>query len=148
MSTGSLSSSSCMSLDAHVEFGLLTRSDSIPPPSPMFQRFRLLSFTVEKMSYILSVDAIRRIFRALPMKELRRLVDISDTLRCRSQEIIDERKEALRKGDQAMLAQVGEGKDIMSICCEYSWSLYQVQHSQPQRSKGQHGCHWCREIER
>ena len=43
---------------------------------------------------------------------------ISDIMQRRSQEIISERKEALLQGDQAMLAQVGEGKDLMSICCK------------------------------
>ena len=73
---------------------------------------------MEKISYILSVNAIRQIFRLLPFRELRRLMRISDIMRRRSQEIISERKEALLQGDQAMLAQVGEGKDLMSICCK------------------------------
>ncbi len=73
---------------------------------------------VDTMSYVISVDTIRRIFRMLPFKNLRRLMNISDTLQRRSQEIIEERKAALRKGDEALLAQVGEGKDLMSICCE------------------------------
>ncbi|TFK81801.1 cytochrome P450 [Polyporus arcularius HHB13444] len=83
---------------------------------PTLNLVQLLPIAVDTMSYVISVDTIRRIFRMLPFKNLRRLMNISDTLQRRSQEIIDERKEALRKGDEALLAQVGEGKDLMSIC--------------------------------
>ncbi|RDX47322.1 cytochrome P450 [Lentinus brumalis] len=82
-----------------------------------FPTLSLVQFLpVDTMSYVISVDTIRRIFRMLPFKNLRRLMNISDTLQRRSQEIIEERKAALRKGDEALLAQVGEGKDLMSIC--------------------------------
>ena len=81
-------------------------------------RVRLLAFTIEHLSYVFSNETIRRILRLVPHKELQRLLDISDTMFRRSQEIIHERKAALRKGDAAMMAQVGEGKDIMSICRE------------------------------
>ena len=112
-STESLSSSSCMSPPPPLQVYELTSAYS-----PTSNRVRPLILMVEKMSYFLSVDAIRRIFRLLPFRELRRLMRISDIMRRRSQEIISERKEALLQGDQAMLAQVGEGKDLMSICCE------------------------------
>ncbi|RPD55331.1 cytochrome P450 [Lentinus tigrinus ALCF2SS1-7] len=90
--------------------------DSLKLFFPTLNNVQLFPFVVEKMSYVLSVDAMRRLFRILPFKELKRLMHISDTLQRRSQEIIDERKEALQKGDEALLAQVGEGKDLMSIC--------------------------------
>ena len=76
---------------------------------------------MERLSYVLSVETIRRLFRMLPFENLRRLMHISDTLQRRSQEIIDERKEALQKGDEALLAQVGEGRDLMSICREFTY---------------------------
>ena len=47
-------------------------------------------------------------------------MDISATMRRRSQEIIEEKKAALRMGDDVMLQEVGEGKDLMSICREYT----------------------------
>ena len=34
----------------------------------------------------------------------------------RSQKIIDEKKAALAKGDAGLAHEIGEGKDIMSIC--------------------------------
>ena len=104
--------------------------------SPTFTRVQLLAFAVEKISYILSVDAIRRIFRLLPFRELRRLMRISDIMRRRSQEIISERKEALLQGDQAMLAQVGEGKDLMSICCKCSTRSFRYIAHLPIHSEG------------
>ena len=82
----------------------------------MSTRVRLLGFTIETLSYVFSNETIRRILRLMPHKELQRLLDISDTMFQRAQEIIDQRKNALRMGDEAIKAEVGEGKDIMSIC--------------------------------
>ena len=79
-------------------------------------RVRLLSFAIENLSYLFSNETIRRILPLVPHKELQRLLDISDTMSQRAQEIIDQRKTALRMGDEAIKAEVGEGKDIMSIC--------------------------------
>ncbi|KAI0713830.1 cytochrome P450 [Earliella scabrosa] len=83
---------------------------------PGVTRVRLLSFAIENLSYVFSNETIRRILRLVPHKELQRLLDISDTMSQRAQEIIDQRKTALRMGDEAIKAEVGEGKDIMSIC--------------------------------
>ena len=41
---------------------------------------------------------------------------ISDIMTQRSQKIIDEKKAALAKGDAGLAHEIGEGKDIMSIC--------------------------------
>ena len=60
---------------------------------------------------------MRALFRALPYKRLSEVMRISDTITRRSQEIIDEKKAALAKGDAGLAHEVGEGKDIMSICC-------------------------------
>ena len=61
---------------------------------------------------------------------------ISDIMRRRSQEIISERKVALLKGDQAMLAQVGEGKDLMSICCKCCTRSFRYIAHRPIHSEG------------
>ena len=87
----------------------------------MSTRVRLLGFTIETLSYVFSNETIRRILRLMPHKELQRLLDISDTMFQRAQEIIDQRKNALRMGDEAIKAEVGEGKDIMSICRESAY---------------------------
>ena len=84
--------------------------------SPVMTRLRPLGPVVARLSYYFSDETIRRILRLVPHKELQRLLDISDTMFRRAQEIIDQRKAALRMGDEAIEAEVGEGKDIMSIC--------------------------------
>ena len=127
-STESLSSSSCMSPPPPLQVYELTSAYS-----PTSNRVRPLILMVEKMSYFLSVDAIRRIFRLLPFRELRRLMRISDIMRRRSQEIISERK---LQGDQAMLAQVGEGKDLMSICCKCCTRSFRYIAHRPIHSEG------------
>ncbi|KAJ3475173.1 hypothetical protein NLI96_g12014 [Meripilus lineatus] len=50
-----------------------------------------------------------------PSKNLKEIKRISDTLYAQSKAIIDGKKAALESGDEALLQQVGEGKDIMSI---------------------------------
>ena len=84
--------------------------------SPVASRVRLLGRAIQTLSYWLSEQNIKRVLRLVPSRPLRQLLDISDTMQRRSEEIIRERKEAMAKGDAALLAQVGEGKDIMSIC--------------------------------
>ena len=91
----------------------------------------MLAFAIEKLSYLFSNHNIRRVLRLAPNGPLQQLLDISDTMFRRSQEIIQERKEAMSKGDAALLEQVGEGKDIMSIlCASCSYDCYRT-HSRP-----------------
>ncbi|KAI0738092.1 cytochrome P450 [Daedaleopsis nitida] len=83
---------------------------------PVTSRVRVLAFAIEHLSRVFSNENIRRVLRLYPNRALQELLDISDTMFRRSQEIINDRKDAMRKGDAALLEQVGEGKDIMSIC--------------------------------
>ena len=53
-----------------------------------------------------------------PRKDMHELMSIAETMRRRSKEIIDGKKAALQKGGDALLNEVGEGKDLMSICRE------------------------------
>ena len=78
-------------------------------------RLSLVGYLLPKLARVFSNDVIRAILRRLPHADTRKMMDISDTLMRRSKEIIDEKKEALRKGDGPLTYQVGEGKDIMSI---------------------------------
>ncbi|KAI0717427.1 cytochrome P450 [Cerioporus squamosus] len=57
----------------------------------------------------------RRIVEMIPSKNVRRLRNISDIMHERSVLILNEKKAALEKGDDALKHQVGEGRDIMSI---------------------------------
>ncbi|KAI0747034.1 cytochrome P450 [Daedaleopsis nitida] len=89
---------------------------------PTLSRVRVLTFVIDYLSYMFSDANIRRLLRLAPLGALQELLDITDTMSRRSQEIINDRKEAMRKGDAALLAQVGEGKDIMSICLKANMS--------------------------
>jgi len=51
----------------------------------------------------------------LPWKNLRRIRDIADIMYNTSVDILEEKKQALQNGDKAVLQQIGQGKDIMSI---------------------------------
>lgn len=63
---------------------------------------------------------IKRVLEMVPSQNMRRMMAISDTMARRSLEIITEKKTALLKGDDALVHQVGEGKDIMSLLRAYS----------------------------
>ncbi|CCL98495.1 uncharacterized protein FIBRA_00493 [Fibroporia radiculosa] len=54
------------------------------------------------------------LFRLIPNKSIQRACEISDLLDEHSQRIFNEKKEAMEKGDNAVLHQIGEGKDILS----------------------------------
>ncbi|KAI0718795.1 cytochrome P450 [Cerioporus squamosus] len=57
----------------------------------------------------------RRILEWIPMKRLHKLKSVVDTMHGRAREIYAEKKALLDRGDEALLEQVGEGKDLMSI---------------------------------
>lgn len=57
----------------------------------------------------------------IPSEAVRRFRDIIDIFHETSVEILENKKEALRKGDQALAAEIGQGKDIISILCAISF---------------------------
>ncbi|KAJ3513699.1 hypothetical protein NMY22_g14961 [Coprinellus aureogranulatus] len=61
-------------------------------------------------------------FLSLFWTDLRRYRDIIDVIADTSKEILDEKKEALRRGDEGLKAQVGRGRDIMSILLKANMS--------------------------
>ena len=84
----------------------------------MVGKVPLAALLVPSLSRVLSGSTIRMLFRFLPFSpNIRKLIEISDTMRCRAMEIIQLKKSALSKGDEEMIRRVGEGKDIMSILC-------------------------------
>ena len=88
-------------------------------PSPVFSSiFFGLLFFIRDLTYFLPDSAIRALLRRAPSPNVKRIMQISDTMARRSEEIIAERKVALAKGDAALAQEVGEGKDLMSICRE------------------------------
>ncbi|KAH9933151.1 cytochrome P450 [Epithele typhae] len=62
------------------------------------------------------------LWRIFPNKNINHMMHIRDTMYRRSKEIILEKKLALERGDQALAHEVGEGKDIMSICLKANMS--------------------------
>lgn len=57
----------------------------------------------------------RAVAERIPVRAMREIIQIVDTLRTRSAAIFAEKKRALLAGDEALKEQVGEGKDLMSI---------------------------------
>ncbi len=51
----------------------------------------------------------------LPFRRLRSIKSIANTIHTQATNIFHDKKAALQAGDEAMIQQVGEGKDIMSI---------------------------------
>lgn len=59
----------------------------------------------------------RAVAERIPVRAMRDIIQIVNTLRTRSAAIFAEKKRALLAGDEALKEQVGEGKDLMSILC-------------------------------
>lgn len=59
----------------------------------------------------------------IPIKSIQRVKTVNDIVFDHAKRIIDEKKAALERGDQELLHMVGEGKDIISIVCEYAHGL-------------------------
>ncbi|OBZ67961.1 Docosahexaenoic acid omega-hydroxylase CYP4F3 [Grifola frondosa] len=64
----------------------------------------------------------RAVIDVIPFQPLQRLKHIVDTMHAKSIEIFTAKKTALDKGDEALVLQVGEGKDIMSILLKANMS--------------------------
>ncbi|KAH9930181.1 cytochrome P450 [Amylocystis lapponica] len=80
----------------------------------------ILSLTVYRTSipYIggLGPPAFRRwVMEMIPHKQIQKMKNIVDIMSERASDIFTEKKNAFRAGDEAVLRQVGEGKDIMSV---------------------------------
>ena len=54
------------------------------------------------------------------MKEIREVRDIADVIDRTSRSILRQKIDGLHAGDEEVVKQVGMGKDIMSILCEYN----------------------------
>ena len=53
-----------------------------------------------------------------PSRDLKKVKDIVDIMAETSNGIYREKLEALKQGDKAVIEQVGQGKDVMSILCK------------------------------
>jgi tRNA A37 methylthiotransferase MiaB len=67
----------------------------------------------------LGTPRFRRFLMGLvPHKAVRRTQEIVDVMDRTSIQIFEHKRLALQQGDEAVLKQVGRGKDIMSILCK------------------------------
>ncbi|KAI0628868.1 cytochrome P450 [Trametes polyzona] len=82
---------------------------------PVLDHNTIFSISAHFLSRVLPASTVMRLLRLVPHSGMRRMIEISDTMRQRSLEIINEKKTALLKGDDALVHQVGEGQDIMSL---------------------------------
>lgn len=56
----------------------------------------------------------------LPLSKVQHLKGLADVMDNQARDILARKRVALASGDEALLHQVGEGKDIMSILCALS----------------------------
>ena len=79
------------------------------------------------------------IVNLLPFQSVQNLRQIVSIMDMAARRIITERKEALRSGEDAVLQQIGEGKDILSRLREYIRKFYRssadLTHSPRQHGK-------------
>ncbi|KAI0823800.1 cytochrome P450 [Trametes gibbosa] len=103
------------SFDNFVDDSTDAFGESLKAFFPTYSRIAILGFILPPISYIMPIRICRAILRAIPQADIRKMMNISDTMTKRSLEIIDEKKMALLKGDDVLREKIGEGKDLMSI---------------------------------
>ena len=59
----------------------------------------------------------------VPSARIQRAKDVIDKAHNGCLRIFEEKKAALKRGDQEMMHMVGEGKDVMSVLCEHPRAL-------------------------
>ena len=95
---------------------------TVPSCSPQLVKSMIFRLMLPVASKIGTAAFRWRIVKMIPNADVQRLREISDVMHQRSVLIYNEKKAALEKGDEALKHQIGEGRDIMSILCEYiSW---------------------------
>jgi len=85
--------------------------DLVPTVAPLFIVVRLIPFLAD----IGTPEFRRRMMKTIPIKGLHKAHDIAYHLYDTAKEILKSKREALAKGDEAVLHQIGEGKDILSV---------------------------------
>ena len=64
--------------------------------------------------------------RALPLPQLHHFMDMSDTLYSKSKSIHETKKRLLELGDDAIVRQIGDGKDIISLLSAHNTPHFQI----------------------
>ncbi|KAH9929175.1 cytochrome P450 [Fomitopsis serialis] len=94
-----------------VDHNLGTAVKAIVPTTFPLRLFRPLLPLATKIG---SPAFQRKMIDLIPSAKLRRAKQISDEIQNHSRIIFEEKKRAMREGDEAVTHQIGEGKDIMS----------------------------------
>lgn len=66
-------------------------------------------------------DFRRKLLKLIPIGIIQKAREIVDILHGNSVHVLEAKKEALKQGDEAVVEQIGKGKDIMSILCMSSY---------------------------
>ncbi|KAI8974184.1 cytochrome P450 [Trametes punicea] len=103
------------SFDNFVDDTMDAYGESLKMFFPQLTRIVPLAVFVPMLSRVFPEWAIRRMLWAIPHRDVQRMMEISDTMARRSREMIEPKRAALRKGDEALAQNIGEGKDIMSL---------------------------------
>ncbi len=92
---------------------------TLPPRrSPLLGCVPFLTVLLPTLSYIFPDWLMNKLLRLVPDRDIKRMLEVSDTMTQCSLAIINDRKSALLKGDNVLVRQVGAGKDNVSLLCE------------------------------
>ncbi|TCD69776.1 cytochrome P450-dit2 [Steccherinum ochraceum] len=89
--------------------------DALKAFLPLTFSFGPFRFFTHYAKYFGSPTFRRKLIDYLPIKRLHRVAEVVDQIYFMSKKIFDSKKAALAAGDEAVLEQVGEGKDILSV---------------------------------
>ena len=107
--------------------------------SPSLVPLALGRILLPRLVQIGSPQFRKLIVNLLPFQSVQNLRQIVSIMDMAARRIITERKEALRSGEDAVLQQIGEGKDILSRLREYIRKFYRssadLTHSPRQHGK-------------
>ena len=80
---------------------------------------------VPTSAYTWNPSFFRWLLERVPWWRMQMAIEISDAIWNTAKEVLESKKAALAAGDEAVSAQVGEGKDIISVLCTFisSYSL-------------------------
>ncbi|CCM01086.1 uncharacterized protein FIBRA_03134 [Fibroporia radiculosa] len=83
--------------------------------SPNLQKFDHSRYFISLFAALGPAWLRRRLVELVPSKDLQRVLSIIDIMTQKSIEVYQDKKAALARGDRAVVQQIGEGKDLMSI---------------------------------
>ena len=91
---------------------------------PALSDFSAVQFLFGYIKYLGPVWFRRILADIVPIRKVNRLKASVTKIEQESRKILADKRAALEAGDQKVLEQVGQGKDIMSILSEFSSLLY------------------------